>query len=83
MLPKYFWMCDLPLACSLLGLHSGKTALFSQQLSPANGLMTRGGIMCPTALPMLAFGLAWAYTCFVHPAHCINWEVDLCCRCHL
>lgn len=39
-----------------------------QQLTIVSSSTSRGGILCPTPLSLLLFGLTWAYTDFVYTA---------------
>lgn len=49
----------------------------SWQLTVAISFKARSGIMCPTPLCMLKFGLAWAWTDFVHAVAILRSYVQL------
>lgn len=81
MLPKYFWVCGLPLECERLT--RGYT-LRENCLSPS---LARGETSCP--LSVMGFGLTWACTGLVHvvitavsisvQVACCSWKMLLPC----
>lgn len=65
MLPKYYWICGIPMEHEILTrsytLRENCLSLF-QQLTLTNNFTTRVGILCPFPLFVLRFGLAWVCT---------------------